>query len=188
MVVRERRKLGVIARHSFLFCVMALAIAGCAESSSVVVKGPGFIELGTRTIAIEPPDDLFDDGRLARSIGVELAKRGYAVDDQRRTLALLRKNDVKALEILTPGGLATLRKNGVDAVLSINASAANMGGPPNRYVEIRILSTSTGQEIGSVEWKNSWAGMPGSPADYVNREGVETAGVEIADKLAKLLG
>ena len=42
-----------------------------------------------------------------------------------------------------------------------------------RYVKVRIISTSTGKEIGGLDWQNSWAGMPGSPADYVNRKGVD---------------
>ena len=172
MTFRERRKLGVFARHSFLICVTALAIAGCAGSSSVESRDPGFVEHSIRTIAIEPPDDLFDDGRLAQSIGVQLAKRGYSVNDAPQTRALLEKANVKALDILAPDGLAALRKNGVDGVLSINAAPASMGGPPMRYVKVRIISTSTGKEIGGLDWQNSWAGMPGSPADYVNRKGV----------------
>lgn len=188
MTIREGRKLGAIARLSFLISAIALTIAGCAGSSSVESTDPGFVEHSIRTLAVEPSDDLFADDRLAQAIGVQLARRGYTVDDARQTVALLENDNVKSLDILTPGGLAVLRKNGVDAILSISAAPASMGGPPMRYVKVRILSAVTGKEIGTLDWKNSWAGMPGSIADYVNRKGVDSAAAEIADKLSKLLG
>ena len=190
MAIRERGETRAIVRRSFLISATSLAIAGCAGSSSVDFKDSGFVEHSVRTVAIAAPDDLFDtvDTQLAQKIGSTLAKQGFVVDDATRTTAMLAKSNVNPPDILMPNGLRALRSDGVDVVLSVNAAAASLGGPPMRFVKVRLISTDTGKEVVGIDWKNSWAGMPGSPADYMNRKGLDSAAEEIAAKLLKLLG
>jgi hypothetical protein len=57
-----------------------------------------------------------------------------------------------------------------------------------RSVAVTVNSTRTSGMIGGINWKNSWGGMPGSPADMVMRKGLNEAAHEIAKALAKQLG
>ena len=70
----------------------------------------------------------------------------------------------------------------------VKSTSASIGGPEMRHVMIDVTSTRTGGPIGHLQWNNAWSGMPGSMADYVQRDSLDTAAKEIADDLAKLLG
>jgi hypothetical protein len=177
-----------------LITAALLAVAGCGGSSVLQIKAPEYVEHSARSLAVAPSiafsDDLFGDDstRLADAVGVELAKHGYSVIDAKGTMAVLAKYDIPPVDDLTPKALEFLGRNGVDAVLSVKSSSASMGGPGMRHVKATLTSTSTGKEIGEIDWNNSWGGMPGSPADYTMRKGPADAAREIADALAKLLG
>lgn len=173
-----------------LWIVTLLLLAGCGGSNTVQVKSPEYADHSVRTLAVlAPPDDLFDNkiSQLADAIGVELARRSYSVVDAKAATALLAKDGISPASVLTPQALAALDKAGADAVLSVT-SLPGMGGPEMRHVKISITSTRTSKEIGSIQWNNSWGGMPESPADYVMRKGPAEAAPEIAEALARLLG
>jgi len=102
-------------------------------------------------------------------------------------MALLAKHGIPPVEGLTPKALKVLEKAGVDAVLSLKAMSAGIGGPNMRKVRARLTNTRNGKELGGIDWNNAWGGMPGSPADYAMRKNVTDAVREIAGALAKLL-
>jgi len=177
-------------RRALLISGPILALAGCGGSKIATVKGNG--ARGGKTIAVSPPqspDSLINSGsELADAIGTELAARGFVVLDIAATAARLRKYDIPSGYALTKQGLSTLRKENVDSVLTVSSTATVAGGPSMRHVQARLTSTATAEEIGGVNWDNSWGGMPGSPADFTMRKDVATAAKEIASELVKLLG
>lgn len=142
-------------------------------------------------IAVSPtqsPNSLIDsNSELADAIGAELAARGFVVLDIATTAARLKKYDLPPTYALTKQGLSTLRKENVDSVLAVSSTVSAIGGPSMRHVKARLTSTATTEEIGGVDWDNSWGGMPGSPADFTIRKDSTTAAKEIASELVKLL-
>jgi hypothetical protein len=183
-------RINAAAWRSLLMTATVLAIAGCAGSKTVQTKTPEYTAHSARTLAIAPSNDLFvnDSAQLADTIGVELRKRGYSVVDTNGTTALLAKYNIAPVDGLAPQALTAFGKDGVDAIVSVNSKAADIGGPGMRYVKATVTSARTSKEIGVINWTNSWGGMPGSLADHMARKSPAAAAQEIADALANLLG
>jgi hypothetical protein len=171
-----------------------LLIAGCGGSKSVEVREPDYVDHSVRTLAISPSSDLVNDlfgnvdTQLADAIGAQLAQRGYTVINAQATMAIVKKDGIPPADGLTPEALSAMGREGIDAALSVTSESSVMGGPAMRHVRAKLISTHTGKEVGEINWSNSWGGMPGSPADYTMRKGLDAAAKEIAEALAKLLG
>jgi hypothetical protein len=185
----EDPRIALVARQCLLLLAV-FAIAGCGASKVGLIAAPKADAHRVQSLIVTPADGLFaqDNTMLAYAIGAELAKRGYTVVDTREATALLTKQNVNPADVLTPPGLATLRNGGIDAVLSVTSVGSPIGGSGMRNVAVTVNSTRTSGMIGGINWKNSWGGMPGSPADMVMRKGLNEAALEIAEALAKQLG
>lgn len=194
MAIDASAGLRTIPRRALLAMMLPGMLAACGGSSVVPTKDPEYVGHTVRVIAIAPPESLVSTGSMAEGgvlgddIGAELAKHGYKIVDAMAAAAILDKNDVTSLLALAPRGLAALEKDGIDAVLTVKSASSTIGGPGMRHVTARINSTHSSKVIASVDWNNSWGGMPGSLADYTMRKGAAAAAQEIAEALAKLLG
>jgi hypothetical protein len=183
-MIMEKYRIGGMLRRSMLIAAAVAVLTGCAGSSAVEVKGTDYTAHSVRVLAIAPPN-INDSSELGDAVGVELAKHGYTVVD---TMAILAKYDLPPKNALDPREMEALKKEGIDAVVSVSSVGSVMGGPGMRHANAKVISTSTSRQIGEIDWNNSWGGMPGSLADYMMRKGVAGAAREIADALAKLLG
>jgi hypothetical protein len=179
-----------VAWRSLLITMSLLVLSACGASKTVQTRVADYVPHSARILAVAPADELLvkDSGKLADAIGVELSRRGYTVVNTKAAAEMLTKHGVSPVDVIAPQGLAAFGKEGVDAVLSVTSSSADIGGPGMRYVKAKMTSTRTSTEIGGIDWTNSWGGMPGSPADYMTRKSAAAAAVEIADALAQLLG
>ncbi len=189
-LMQQQQDIAMIGRRGLLVGGASLALTACAGSTAVQTRAPDYVGHSVRTVAMAPPDELFDTDtvKLTAGIGANLSKLGYTVIDSHATATLLAKNNVEPVNLLKPPGLTACKAAGIDAILTVNSAPADIGGPAMRYVNVTVTSTQTQQQIGEIRWRNAWAGMPGSPADYTVRKGADTAAQEIAENLAKLLG
>ncbi|MGG5819358.1 hypothetical protein [Falsiroseomonas sp. HW251] len=174
----DRAGMSYFERRSLLSASLALtALAGCGGSqvSSVpVVSGPAH---PVRAIAIMP-----GGGLLADAVAVEISNRGYTVIDGSDTSRLMARLNLNEVEIARPEGLARLREQGIDAVLTVRAAGGYDQQPQS--ASARVNSTQSGRVISGVTWQNGWGGRAGSIADRTMRKGLGEAAREIAAALA----
>lgn len=158
--------------------VMLSTLAACGTSSvsnmPVANAAPHAIQL----LAMTP-----SQGLLAEAVAVELSNRGYKVFDPVDTSRIMARLNLNEIEISQPEGLAKLRAQGIDALLSVRSAGGYDQMPQSATA--RVTSTHTGRVIAGVTWQNGWGGQAGSIADRVMRTGLTGAAKEIADGLTR---
>jgi hypothetical protein len=162
-------------RRTFIVAA-ALAVTGCSGSQVSSLPVAAAPSHPVRAIAMAP-----SGGLLADAVAVELSNRGYTVIDGADTSRMLVRLNLTEVEIAQPEGLARLRAQGLDAVLSVRAAAGYDGQPQSAAA--RVNSTHTGRVLAGVNWQNGWGGMPGSPADRTMRSGLVNAARQIVDAI-----
>jgi len=153
--------------------VAAVVLLGAAAPALAEPQDGGAVLAGPATgavksIAVAP------DGVLGGALAAEFRNRGYTVVDSSALGA-------------SPS-LAQLKAQGVDAVLSVRASAGADDQP--QAASAQISSTSDGQVLAKVTWQNGWGGWRGSkasPAGRIMHKNVSQAAREITDGLVKTL-
>ena len=192
-MTREAHETPIVTRTplGLLFAAALPLLMGCGSSKTMVVKTPEQTGQIVRTLATAPsgdPDHLINVGsQLADYVGAELSRRGYTVIDVASTIALMRRHDIPSGYASASQGMAALAEEKVDAILVVNSSSSQIGGPQMRHVNAKVVSVRTAKDVAGVEWHNAWGGMPGSPADYTMRKGPAEAAKEIAAALANAL-
>jgi hypothetical protein len=124
-------------------------------------------------------------GLLAEAVAVELSNRGYTVVDSASTTRMMVRLNLNEVDIAQPVGLAKLKEQGIDAVLSVRAAGGYDEQPQS--ASARLNSTATGQVLAGITWQNGWGGQAGSVADRVMRKGLAQAAKELTDGLTKSL-
>lgn len=174
-------KSSTLGRRSLLLALPALAaIAGCGTSQVSTAPVLGGQTHAVRAIAMMP-----GGGLLADAVAVELSNRGFTVIDSADTSSLMARLNLNEIEITRPEGLARLRSQGVDAVLTVRAAAGYDELPQS--ASARVNSTQTGRVMAGVSWQNGWGGRAGSIADRTMRRGLAEAAREITDALTQSL-
>jgi hypothetical protein len=128
---------------------LVLLLGGCAANRAISVGDMQSIQPAHTTIALAPQGGLFAD-----LIGIELAAQGYTIVDTGATLAILVFQHRAQENLLTPEVMATLRKQGIDALMVVEKADGADGLP--QTVQVRLLSTVSMTEIGGVDWENGW--------------------------------
>ena len=165
-------------RNMLLSIASALLLAACASSQISKVLVSGGVMHPVKSIAMAP-----DGGLLADAVAVELSNRGYNVIDSATTSKMMVRLNLNEVEITRPEGLAKLREQGIDALLSVRAAAGYDQQPQS--ASARVTSTHTGRVLAGITWQNGWGGQAGSIADRTMRKGLAEAATEITDALAK---
>jgi hypothetical protein len=122
-------------------------------------------------------------GLIADAVGIELSNKGFIIVDSSSMSNMMIRLNLNEIEIVRPEGLAKLKTQGIDAVLSVRGAAAYDDQPQS--ISARMNSTATGRVIAGVTWQNGYGCAPGSPCDRVMRKGLTDAANEIANALAQ---
>jgi hypothetical protein len=171
----------IMSKHlAFFIAIMAVIVSGCASSKVSVVPVAGALTQSVKIIAISP-----DSGLLAEAVAVELSNRGYTIIDSATTSRTMVRLNLNEIDIARPEGLAKLRDQGIDALLTVRAAGGYDEQPQSATA--RVSSTHTGRVVAGIIWQNGWGGQAGSIADRTMRKGLAQAAKEIADALAKNL-
>jgi hypothetical protein len=170
-----------MSKHCTLVVViLAVFVSGCASSKVSVVPVAGALTHSVKSIAMSP-----DSGLLAEAVAVELSNRGYTIIDSATTSRTMVRLNLNEIDIARPEGLAKLREQGIDALLTVRAAGGYDEQPQSATA--RVSSTHTGRVVAGITWQNGWGGQAGSIADRTMRKGLAQAAKEIADALAKNL-
>jgi hypothetical protein len=158
--------------------LLVMLLSGCASSklSSIPVSDQGVRTVNA--IAFMP-----GGGLVADAVGVELANRGFTIIDSATVSSMMVRLNLNEVEIIKPEGLAKLKDQGIDAVLSVRAAGSYDSQPQS--VSARMNSTLNGKVIAGVTWQNGYGCAPGSPCDRMWRKGLTDVASEIADALAQ---
>lgn len=159
--------------------LVALAM-GCAGSRVSAPATTTTLPHPVHSVALAP-----SGGLLADAVGVELANSGIKVIDTTETTSLFARLNLNEVEIMQPNSLSALKEQGIDAFLSVRASASADGLPQN--ASARLTSTTTGQVLAGTSWQNGWGGRSGSIADRMMRKDLTQAAREIAQPLVAAL-
>jgi len=146
---------------------LAMQVSGCTAGRIVPVGTLRSVAPPLKAVALAP-----DGGVFADLIGMTLEEHGFIIIDTGATAALLVLTQRRATDLLQAQGFEMLRGRGVDAILVVDRVNARDGLP--QTVRIRLHSTETKDEIGGVDWENSWI-----------RRGVLEAAQEIAQAIAE---
>lgn len=161
----------------FLF-LASMLLTACAASKISSLPVSSVPANPINAIAMAP-----DGGVLADAVAVDLSNRGYTVIDSATTSKLMVRLNLNEIEISTPTGLAKLRTQGIDALLSVKAVGGYDQQPQS--ASARVTSTYTGKVIAGVTWQNGWGGQAGSMADRTMRKGLSECAAEITEALAR---
>jgi hypothetical protein len=157
-----------------------VAMVACAGAKiSAPVQLPPLVDK-VDSLALAP-----SGGVLADAIGTELFGTGFKVIDTQETSNFLVRMNLDEIEILTPRSLTALQARGINAVLSVKAVGGYDGKPQSATV--RVVSTKSGELVGSVNWQNGRGGAQGSPADAMMRKDIVSAAQQIGKSLADQL-
>lgn len=163
-------------KQKILFLIIIIGISlSCA--SAKISNATGFLPESSK-IAIAP-----HGGALADAIGIELFKRGYLIVDAKQLADLLVREKLNDSDMSEPHNLLMLKKNGIDAVINVNAAVRANGFPKSASVSIN--DTVSWKKIAGVIWKTGWGGIPGSPADRSMRSDMGEAAKQMVDALLK---
>ena len=163
----SRRWTGVQSGLRLLALILLLQGSGCAAGRVLAVGNFQALELPQKTIALAPPGGVFAD-----LIGLALSGKGYAIIDTGTTAALLVLLQRSADDLLSPQSLGLFKERGIDAVLVTQKIDGEDGLP--QTVHMRLYSTDRMDEVGGIDWENSWV-----------RRGVLEAAQEIATALVQ---
>lgn len=170
-----------MSKHlAFFIVIIAVFVGGCASSKVSVVPVAGALTQSVKSIAMSP-----DSGLLAEAVAVELSNRGYTIIDSATTSRTMVRLNLNEIDIARPEGLAKLRDQGIDALLTVRAAGGYDDQPQSATA--RVSSTHTGRVVAGITWQNGWGGQAGSIADRTMRKGLAQAAKEIVDALAKKL-
>lgn len=162
----------------FVSALLSLFLIACASSKITSLPASGRPAHAVKSIAVEPEGKL-----LADAVAVELGGRGFTIIDHATTSRLMARLNLNEIDFTRREGLAKLRAEGIDALLSVRAMGGYDNQPENATAT--FTSTHTGNLITAITWQNARAGQAGSWADRNARKGLIEAASEIADALAK---
>ncbi len=182
-----------LARFSLLAATAAGSIA-CGGSRLVINQGSRQPQTRPRAIITTS-----NKSAVADAIASELSSRGYNVLDTHATSSLIDAitgrplSTDQANSLQEPDILTELAARNVDLIMTVQAKTVpNIMGVGEELLDdtkINFYPTGqTGGSIGGIDWKNSWGGMPGSPADGMMRKSMPVAAKEVADALVGVVG
>jgi len=157
--------------------VLGLLLVGCA-SSRVSIVGHKISQSSFSNIALST-----NNGVLGQAVGNELVRRGFRVQSPGQTKSLMLRLNLNEGAIIESKSLKAFSKEGVDAVIVVNAVGGYDQMPQSASVQ--IINTSTLSIVAGLNWQNGFAGQQGSIADRLMRKGLTRAASEIADGLIK---
>ena len=158
----------------FIIC-SAFILFGCA-TSQVSMVGERVSLASYKNIALSG-----NSGVLGQAVANELASRGYRISSPGKTSSLMLRLNLNEAEITEPKNLQLLSKEGVDAVIVVNAVGGYDQMPQSASVQ--ILETKSLEILAGVNWQNGWGGQQGSIADRVMRKGLTRSAKEIVNAL-----
>lgn len=158
--------------------LLPLFLVACASSKIISLPASGKLAHVVKSIAVEPEGKL-----LADAVAVQLGGRGFTIIDHATTARLMARLNLNEIDLTRAEGLAKLRGQGIDALLSVRAMGGYDNQPENATAT--FTSTHTGGLITAITWQNARAGQSGSLADRNVRKGLIEAASEIAEALAK---
>jgi len=164
---KMKKILGILA--------LALLLVGCA-TSQISVVGNKISQSSFNNIALSS-----NNGVLGQAVANELVGRGYKVQSPGQTNTLMLRLNLNEGEVTAPKSLQAFSKEGVDAVIVVNAVGGYDQMPQSASVQ--IINTSTLDIMAGLNWQNGYAGQQGSIADRVMRKGLTKAAKEIVDGL-----
>jgi len=156
---------------------LALLLVGCA-ASQISVVGNKISQSSFNNIALSS-----NNGVLGQAVANELVGRGYKVQSPGQTNTLMLRLNLNEGEVTAPKSLQAFSKEGVDAVIVVNAVGGYDQMPQSASVQ--IINTSTLDIMAGLNWQNGYAGQQGSIADRVMRKGLTKAAKEIVDGLTQ---
>lgn len=168
-------------KNFLIICsTLCLLLTGCGTSKVTNINIAENNKHPVKSLAMAP-----SGGLLADAVAVELSGMGFNVIDSSSTTSLMLRLNLSEIEITQPQGLAKLKAQGIDAVLSVKGTGSYDSQPQS--ASARVNSTFNGRVIAGVTWQNGFGGAAGSPADRVMRKGLNEAAREIAQALSKQL-
>ena len=181
-------KLKSVKTSTVIECILATIVlyvaSGCAtsqiSSAPTLAAHAGAPSIEIKAIAMSP-----DGGLLADAVAVELNNRGYVIIDSGSTSRMMIRLNLNEVDIALPVGLAKLKEQGIDAVLSVRSAGGYDDQPQS--ASARLSSTATGRVVAGISWQNGWGGQAGSLIDRAMRKGLAQAAKDIADGLMKNL-
>jgi len=148
-----------------LLICLATLLAGCSTSSvSTVSRVSGLIVAGKIGMAANA-------GELSDAIAIDLSAQGFDVAGP----TIVRQID----------NLAALNQAGIKTLLIVKSIQAFDGYPSTATVQ--IVSTTDGQMIAAINWKNGYSGRAGSIDDRIMRSDTEDAAKDIVNEISKKL-
>lgn len=162
-------------RRMVLLALSATLLAGCA-SSKINATPMLSTKPAVHVIAFAPGGGLMSD-----AVGVELSSRGFTVIDTHATSGLLAQLNLTEADVARTDGLGKLKDRGVDAYLVVRAIGGYDQMPQS--ASARLVSTVDGSLVAGINWQNGFAGLRGSMADRLQRDGLTEAAKQIADAI-----
>ena len=155
--------------------LLIIFLSSCATSKVSMVGNKVNLKK-FKSIALNP-----GSGVLGQAVANELAGRGYKVSTPGKTTSTMLRLNLNEAEISKPKTLAALLREGVEAVLIINAVGGYDQMPQSASVQ--LIETKTYEILAGVNWQNGWGGQAGSIADRVMRKGLTRSASEIVNAL-----
>ena len=156
---------------------LGLLLVGCA-ASQVSIVGNKISQSSFNNIALSTNNSV-----LGQAVANELVGRGFKVQSPGQTNSLMVRLNLNEGEVTAPKSLKAFSKEGIDAVVVVNAVGGYDQMPQSASVQ--IINTSTLSIVAGLNWQNGFAGQQGSIADRLMRKGLTRAASEIADGLIK---
>lgn len=129
-------------------------------------------------------------GRTADAVANALnARDDFApkVMSREETQALVTGLGMNPEQPLGTSDLKKLPAKGIDGWMHVTTHGHAWTDQAHRFIRVRLTSTRDPDRYLAIEWKNAWAGAPGSGADRMVRKSVETAAEEIAEEITAQL-
>jgi|GEM_PF-4282745 len=181
--------------RSLGLCAAAAALGACGGATLLVNGGPPKLDGPLRAIATTTNRPSFSDQLAAR-----LNAMGYSALDANASAAVTgsalgQPVSAGTINLVTdPDVLARMRALQVDVVMAVEVRmvTAHVGFSGTTElldgVKVTLYSMSSPGPAGGFDWTNAWGGMPGSPADSLNRLAEPAAADRLAGTIAKLVG
>ena len=155
--------------------VLSLMLVGCA-TSQISMSGNKISQSSFNNIALSTNNSV-----LGQAVANELVGRGFKVQSPGQTNSLMVRLNLNEGEVTAPKSLKAFSKEGIDAVVVVNAVGGYDQMPQSASVQ--IINTSTLNIMAGLNWQNGFAGQQGSLADRVMRKGLTKAAKEIVNGL-----
>jgi hypothetical protein len=122
-------------------------------------------------------------GVIGDAIGLELFNRNFKVVDPQQASSIIGRYNLTEFQITKSEGLAALRDQGIDALLTVKSVSGSDDLPQS--VAARVVNTTNGTVVAGLSWQNGWGGQKGSLLDRTVRKDLMEAAKEITDELIK---